>query len=439
MNTARMIQSFGHETLNQKGLRLGDELSLSPAQGRKKTLRLNYGRYILKTAEIFDCEKVGSTITLPQLSGDEFHCELFLCSPCKSKQDDQARFLLRSLNGVPFRLNGILCFEAFIEREDRFDLGYNRFQTFMPSGSLQGSDSLLQGHNSLIQSSLNILIEGETGTGKTRLARLIHEQSERKGKFVHLNISSFASGLLESELFGHVKGAFTGALSNKKGALAQADGGTLFLDEIDSLPWDIQTKLLLFLDDQKIKAVGSEQLIQTNTRLIFASGRSLKELVQEKKMRKDFFFRLSSGHSFQLAPLRENIKMIKELCQQFEREEHVSLSPQLIPFYQELPWPGNIRQLLGHLMKKKVLSRSGHLLFDEEDQNLRSENKGQNSLEENNIIPLERFKNDYVKRVYNMNERRLKKTATLLQISAGTLRGILREKDHMATMELKYT
>lgn len=439
MNTTdRLIGSFGYEILEQNGLRLGDELSLSPAQGRKKTFRLNYARYLLQTAPIFDCEKNGSTITVPQLGNSDFCCELILCNTNHSKQDKHARYLLRTLNGIPFRLNGILCFEAFLEREDRFDLGHNRFQTLLPTSPTNNNDIILQSKTALIKSSLNVLIEGETGTGKTRLASLIHDQSNRKGKFVHINISALAPGLLESELFGHIKGAFTGAVCNKKGALAQADGGTLFIDEIDSLPWDIQTKLLLFLDDKKIKPVGSEQTIQTDTRLIFASGRSLKELVQEKKMRKDFFYRLSSGHYLALPPLRENKEFIQELCQQFEVREHVSITPQLISFYKELQWPGNVRQLLGHLTKKKILSKSGHLSFDDEDQNLAEENKYIHHAEDPQIIPLERYKKDYVRKVYNMNERRLKKTATLLQISAGTLRGILREKDHMAMMELKY-
>lgn len=438
MNTARIIQNFGYETLEQKGLRLGDQLSIGPAQGRKKTLRLNFRRYTIKSASIFACEQNGSSILLPQLGSDEFHYELELCSTQRSKQDEHARFLLRSVTGIPFRLNGLFCFEAFLEREDKIDLGFNRLVMSAYEAPPQAPSHELLSNSSLIESNLNILIEGETGTGKTFLAKQIHEHSKRRGSFVHLNLSSFSPSLLESELFGHVKGAFTGAMTNKKGALAQADEGTLFLDEVDSLPWEIQTKLLLFLDDQIVKPVGSEQGIKTSPRLIFASGRSLSELVKEKKMRKDFFYRLSSGHSLKLPPLRENPSFIEELCRQFELKHSVSLSPVLLKYYRELSWPGNARQLLGHLSKKKVLSKTGHLLFDEHDEELREEKAKPQALEEN-IIPLEKLKRDYVRKVYNLNERRMKKTAVLLQISQGTLRGILKENNQSATMALKYT
>lgn len=435
MNTARVIQSYGHETLKHKGLRMGDQISLSPAQGRKRNYTLTYRRYLIESTDLFNAEKDGSHLLLPRLGQEEFQCELLLCSSFCSKSDEDARYLLRSLNGVPFRVNGILSFEAFIEREDRIDLGFNRFFALAPELQKEEEEHPILSQSSLIESDLNILIEGETGTGKTRLAKLIHEKSKRSGAFVHLNLSSFSSTLLESELFGHVKGAFTGAYNNKKGALALADGGTLFLDEIDSLPLEIQTKLLLFLDDYKVKPVGSEQSYETSPRLIFASGRSLLELVKEKKMRKDFYYRLSSGHQAKLLPLRQHVNLIESLCHQFEHEHSVSLTPQLLKYYKELSWPGNARQLLGHLHKKKVLSKNGHLYFDEHDEELREESTP-HKMSEEKVIPLEKFKRDYVRKIYNMNERRMKKTAVLLQISQGTLRGILKENQR-ATMEVK--
>jgi len=432
MGAERIIHSFGHDILLKKGLRLGDELKIAPSQGRTRPLKLTFSKYIFKTAKIDDYEKKEQTIFLPELGPDRFHCELILCFAQNKKKDSNRRFLFRSLNSIPFRLNGILCFEAFLERDDRIDLGYNRIQTLIATkDSLYDTSNILQINNALIKSSINILIEGETGTGKSRLARLIHEESERHGKFIQLNISSLAPSLIESELFGHVKGAFTGALNSKKGALTLADGGTLFLDEIDSLPWDIQTKLLVYLDDQMIKAVGSEHSFKTNIRLIFASGRQLKELVQQKIMRQDFYFRISSGQTFYLPPIRNNPEFIKELCHQFEYKEQVSLSPKLIDFYKDLSWPGNIRQLLGHLQKKKIVSKTGHLLFDEHDELMKefAKEKARSSfvLENNNMISLEKLKKDYINHVYNLNDRRLKNTADILQISSGTLRGFLKE------------
>ena len=198
MNTARVIQAYGHETLKHKGLRMGDQISLSPAQGRKRNYTLAYRRYLIESTDHFNAEKDGSHLLLPRLGQEEFQCELLLCSSFCSKNDEDSRYLLRSLNGVPFRVNGILSFEAFIEREDRVDLGFNRFFASAPELHTEEDEHELLSQNSLIESDLNILIEGETGTGKTRLAKLIHEKSKRQGAFVHLNLSSFSPTLLES-------------------------------------------------------------------------------------------------------------------------------------------------------------------------------------------------------------------------------------------------
>lgn len=129
-----------------------------------------------------------------------------------------------------------------------------------------------------------IFLSGETGTGKSTLAREIHDISSRsKEPFVQINIASFSQNLVESELFGHAKGAFTGALFEKRGIFLEANKGTLFLDEIDSLSFELQTKLLLFLDDLKIRAVGSNHDKKVDVRLIVASGENLEDLIQKRR------------------------------------------------------------------------------------------------------------------------------------------------------------
>src|SRR5690606_12983163 len=134
----------------------------------------------------------------------------------------------------------------------------------------QENSELLELNSSkkIIQSNLPILIEGETGTGKTTLAKSIHQMSERSGEFVHVNLSAFSENLMESELFGHLKGAFTGAYNDKKGAIERANNGTLFLDEIDSTSIAVQTKLLLFLDNYKLSPVGSGVMKKINCRIL---------------------------------------------------------------------------------------------------------------------------------------------------------------------------
>ena len=200
------------------------------------------------------------------------------------------------------------------------------------SSIIEVDHPILKNHK-LIRSDLNILIQGETGTGKTRLARRIHDESGSSGDFVHINLSSFSPSLIESELFGYQKGSFTGAIKNKVGALASANFGTLFIDEIDSLPFALQTKLLLFLDDQKFSPVGSRQVLSANTRIIFASGRSLIDLVKRGSMREDFYFRIISGHEIRMRPLRDCPELIDRLINHFSIKNNVSLTIKLKEFY----------------------------------------------------------------------------------------------------------
>jgi len=188
--------------------------------------------------------------------------------------------------------------------------------------------------------------------------------------FVHINLSSFSEKLIESELFGHMKGSFTGAIAEKIGAFEQANGGTLFIDEIDSLPIELQAKLLIFLDEKKIRKVGGVKDLKVNCRLIFASGKNLRQLVANSQMRRDFYYRIISGAIIKLPTLRDNVQKIQSFCEEFEVENKVHMNQDLIDFYKSLPWPGNYRQLKSHLNKKRVIATGSKLLFDEMDEKL---------------------------------------------------------------------
>jgi len=192
---------------------------------------------------------------------------------------------------------------------------------------------------------LSVYLAGETGTGKEVLANLIHAWSDRAaGKFVALNCAALSISLVESELFGHVKGAFTGAHQPRPGALLQAHNGTLFLDEVGDLPADIQVKLLRFLEDGEIRAVGSDHASHANVRVICATHKPLKKLVEEGQFRRDLYYRLASV-TLDIPALRHRPDDIRHLATLFAYDMGKSLSRQALLRLQAYSWPGNVREL----------------------------------------------------------------------------------------------
>jgi transcriptional regulator with GAF, ATPase, and Fis domain len=192
---------------------------------------------------------------------------------------------------------------------------------------------------------LSIYISGETGTGKEVIARTIHQKSHRsKGRFIPVHCGALPSSLAESELFGHVKGAFTGAIQSRPGALLQAHQGTLFLDEIGDLPLDIQVKLLRFLEDGEIKPVGSDQFSRAQVRILCATHYPLRKLVAEGKFRQDLYYRLASIN-LDISPLRERPEDIVLLSKHFSNMFHKTLTIDALEILKGHPWPGNTREL----------------------------------------------------------------------------------------------
>lgn len=221
-----------------------------------------------------------------------------------------------------------------------------------------------------------VFIGGESGTGKTTAARMIHQKSGRKNcPFVSVNCSSLPRDLIESELFGHAQGAFTGAVKDRIGKAEIADGGTLFLDEIGDLPFDLQPKLLTFLQDRVIQRVGCNVERKLDIRLIVATHRDLKQMGENNRFRMDLYYRLNVL-SLQLKPLRkrpEAIESISErtlenLCKR-EGRAKVSLSTEALDILRSYHWPGNIRELENVLERAVAFSDSdeigsGRLQFD---------------------------------------------------------------------------
>jgi DNA-binding NtrC family response regulator len=213
------------------------------------------------------------------------------------------------------------------------------------------------------RSSSTILISAETGTGKELLARAIHQNSARKDKpFVTINCGAIPRELLESELFGHVKGAFTGALAHKKGRIELAHEGTLFLDEIGEMPGELQVKLLRLIQQGEIEKVGAPAPSQVDVRIVAATHRNLQAMIEDETFREDLYYRLAVI-PLELPPLRDRIEDIPELVQHFflqakekiDRKDIV-LSPDVIPYLQSYRWPGNIRELENIVERLVVLS-----------------------------------------------------------------------------------
>lgn len=215
---------------------------------------------------------------------------------------------------------------------------------------------------------ISVLIEGESGTGKELAARALHEESGRSSKpLVIVNAGAIPEGLIESELFGHEKGSFTGAYSDRKGYFEEADGGTIFLDEIGEMPLNTQVKLLRVLEQKEFQRVGSANTRTLNVRIIAATNRNLKELVSANEFRRDLYYRLKSI-SIIMPTLRKRVADIEILSQIFANERAQSLNisfggftDDAIQMLESYDWPGNVRELK-NLMESLIVLEKGKVI-----------------------------------------------------------------------------
>jgi len=251
-------------------------------------------------------------------------------------------------------------------------LAQRQLQWAAPAGPLEGLCELIGSSSkmnriyaqicSLARNDLTVLVLGETGTGKEMVARAIHQLSDRSDDpFIAVNCGSLSESLLKSELFGHVKGAFTGAVSDKRGLFDAAEGGTILLDEIESASPHTQVALLRVLDRKEVRPIGGTTSTNVNVRVLVASNKDLESLVSTGEFREDLFYRLVSS-VVTLPPLRERVGDIPALADHFIEERvaregklHRKLSPRALELMMEYPWPGNVRELK-HLVQQSVIS-----------------------------------------------------------------------------------
>jgi len=428
-NTDYCEFNFMKDHLDKVSLKEGDQMVLMPFLGRQRKIKINRTEIDFATDNIQNSDKSMTFYTLGRVGKEKLHFRLKRQEIRNLSGASSYRFILFSKLNTPFKLNGNYTFKSYLEQGDKIELGYNTLfvdQSFFEATKTRFSKNELR----LVNSNIPVLLEGETGTGKTSLAKEIHRTSKENKNFVHLNLSSFSKNLIESELFGHVKGAFTGAVTDKEGAFKQAKGGTLFIDEIDSLPIELQTKLLIFLDEKKFRPVGASRDMSVECRLIFASGSRLDLLVKKGLMRKDFYYRLASGFKMELPALRSDEELIQKHCEKFASRAKVYLEPSLIEFYKTLPWPGNYRQLNNLLEKKQLLSNNGKLSFDHCDEMLMIESTNLIDINEHvdKEVSMEELKFHYVQKLllkYNYNKSAVSK---ILGITARSVKNIYEKK-----------
>ncbi|MGB9715909.1 MAG: nif-specific transcriptional activator NifA [Thermodesulfovibrionales bacterium] len=234
-------------------------------------------------------------------------------------------------------------------------------------GTSDKMQEIFESVHRVASSKATVLLYGESGTGKELIAKAIHYMSPRaKGPFVRFNCASIPEGLLESELFGHEKGAFTGAITSRKGRFELANGGTLLLDEVGDLPLSLQPKILRAIQEKEFERVGGEKTIKVDVRLIAATSRNLEELVSKGKFREDLYYRLNVVPLF-MPPLRERKEDIPLLTEYFlnrfnkENDKNVSISSESLRILINYTWPGNVRELENTIERLVVMSNGKYI------------------------------------------------------------------------------
>jgi DNA-binding NtrC family response regulator len=279
-----------------------------------------------------------------------------------------------------------------------------------------------------------VLITGESGTGKELVAKAIHYNSRRsKEPFVAVNCGALTESLLESELFGHVRGSFTGAFENKRGILEEASGGVVFLDEVSEMSHALQVKLLRAIEAQEVRRVGGSQAIHIDVRFIAATNRPLDELVGQKKFREDLYYRLKVVE-IDLPPLRDRSEDIPLLIEYFlkrlsdERGQAHAVSPEALGALVSYAWPGNVRELENALESAVAVNRTGVLTPEDLPPKLLRDVLGDSQRADDlyaDLPSLEELKKRYVTYVLRLSDANKAKASDILGVSRRTLYNIL--------------
>ncbi|MBF7093261.1 sigma-54-dependent Fis family transcriptional regulator [Flavobacterium sp. ALJ2] len=293
-------------------------------------------------------------------------------------------------------------------------------------GKSKGLEQVINLAQKVSKTDSTVLLMGETGTGKEVFAQAIHENSNRVGKsFVALNCSTFSKEILESELFGHKQGAFTGAIKDKKGYIEEANGGTLFLDEIGEMPLELQAKLLRVLETSEYIQLGDTKPRKSNFRLIAATNRDLKIESEEHRFRSDLYFRLNI-FEIKIPPLRERVKDIAPLAYYYVKQfsekinkKELSIDEGFMQKLETYQWPGNVRELKNVIERSVILVNDDVLTEDvlpyEMQHQVVKTNKSVSAFSMQSVEKL------HIQKVFNYTKGNKAETARLLEIGIATL------------------
>jgi two-component system response regulator HydG len=351
------LKSPVSEKLDQ--LTIHSEIKIAPYFGSKRKVQLRRTSYVI---------------------GSGIDCDIVLQDPFTSKrhallelQSGGGFFIqdLDSKNGI--FLNGIRVKKAILSNEGQLRVGRSLITWCQAAAEIADSDlpadwivadpcmkQLLRELKLMARSSLPIMILGGTGSGKEVLAQLVHNWSGRSGgPFVPLNGGNAEGSLIESELFGHLKGAFTGAETNRAGALVAAHNGTLYVDEIGDVPLSTQLRLLRAFESGEVKALGSDKVNLVDVRLVSATSINLEEKISNGSFRLDFYYRVA-GHILHIPLLKDRPLDILAITKQLLKKRGLLLAQECEPKLLSHPWPGNVRELRNVIERASVLARSAH-------------------------------------------------------------------------------
>lgn len=357
---------------------------------------------------------------------------------CYQDNVESAKDIIYQILNHRKELHRLIFNESYISSNQTLD----KFPTL--NESMQAVTKIAQ---KIAKSDISILITGETGVGKEHLAKMIHNSSLRhQGPFIAINCGALPEGLLESELFGHEKGAFTGASRSKRGWFELAHNGTIFLDEISELAIHLQVKLLRVLQEQTIQRVGSEKTIPINIRIMTASNQDLYQEVKNQRFRKDLFYRLNVIH-LEIPPLKTRKEDIPNLIQsityslnkKLNMEVH-SITREAMKYLCEYDWPGNIRELINILERAILLSNNNTITTNEIPPPIKPEYFEMLQLEQRSLEPkmkkglmshkplkeikqeaVSKIEKDYLGYLLEHTEGQISKTAKIAQISSRSL------------------
>lgn len=404
----------------------------------------------LQKAKIFSPNLVISDLKMPEMSGLDFFHELkkagfegdFIIltayatveSAVEAMKEGAFDYLLKPLKN-PDELRMIVSKVQEHQRLKSAESAWGeRLSDELPPVDVifAGMQDIWKQIKNVADTDATVLLEGESGTGKSLIAKVIHALSKRKGPFVELNCAAIPENLIESELFGHEKGAFTGALKQKKGKFELANSGTIFLDEIGEMPLSAQSKLLRVLQEKAFERVGGTVTLRTDARIVAATNQKLKKRIAEKLFREDLYYRLNV-FPIKLPPLRERKDAIPILGEYLAQQiaQKIGRSAQKMKtedwnLLKEYDWPGNIRELHNVLERAAILNEHpSSLLINYRGTSF--EHDTESTTEETQLKSLKDLEKEAIEKTLRQTKGHRKKTAEILGISLRTLQYKLKE------------